>query len=158
MTATCWNIVKVLADSVCASIMDLPLDPVDIHGDHGESVCTLKFTSLNTRSTVLTSRRGVGDGEFVHVSLDVGQHGQLIQQYLVEVLADAQQLCCAEAVELVALAELLPRHEVVQRDPELALQLRHLQQVDGRHLAPLVVDHLLPLLCFGISPACRHSK
>jgi hypothetical protein len=155
MTTTCWNIVKVLADSVCASIMDLPLDPVDTHG---ESVSTLKFTTLNTCATVLTSRRGVGDGEFVHVSLDVGQHGQLVQQYLVEVLADAQQLCCAEAVELVALAELLPRHEVVQRDPELALQLRHLQQVDGRHLAPLVVDHLLPLLCFGISPACRHSK
>lgn len=76
--------------------------------------------------------------------LHVLQHGNLVDEDLVKVLAHPEDRVLAVGVEVVALLAVGLAHQVVEADPHLAFVPGDQKQVLGRHIVPLKVVELLP--------------
>ena len=82
------------------------------------------------------------------------QHGQLIKQYLIHVLAQTKQVLLTEGCHLVFATRVSRHKEIVYRQPDLSFDLRELSSLVRFDFLPLLVFKLL-IFALGILPEPR---
>mmetsp|Transcript_118553 Transcript_118553/g.336094 ORF Transcript_118553/g.336094 Transcript_118553/m.336094 type:complete len:522 (-) Transcript_118553:762-2327(-) len=95
------------------------------------------------------------DGQLLEGAVEVGQRGELVDDHLVDVPTQPQQVLAAERRELVAGPALGIHHQVVDREPDLGVQLWQPALVIGLDALPPVLVELLYAAADSVLPHPR---